>query len=99
MALAFPVLLGVTTVTFLLMHLTAGNYVPGLNLQDSSISPEDVVRLRQTLGLDRPLLVQYLDWLGGLLRGDLGRSMLDNVEGKINGILTTIASLSTLERA
>lgn len=78
-ALAVPVLLGVTTFTFLLMHLTVGNYVPGLNLQDSSIKPEDIARLRQTLGLDRPLLVQYFDWLGGLLRGDLGRSMLDNV--------------------
>jgi peptide/nickel transport system permease protein len=37
-------------------------------------TPEAVARLRQELGLDRPILVRYLDWAGGLLRGDLGVS-------------------------
>ncbi len=41
-------------------------------------SPEQVEQLRQQLGLDRPVVVQYLDWIGGLLRGDLGRSLVTN---------------------
>jgi peptide/nickel transport system permease protein len=60
---AIPVLFGVTLITFLLMHFTAGSYVPGLAL-DPSLRPEDVARIRANLGLDRPLIVQYLDWVG-----------------------------------
>ncbi|WP_437582324.1 ABC transporter permease [Paramicrobacterium sp. CJ85] len=39
-------------------------------------TPEQVEALRQSLGLDRPLLVQYAEWIGGILHGDLGQSML-----------------------
>ncbi|WP_022902201.1 ABC transporter permease [Curtobacterium sp. B8] len=39
-------------------------------------TPAQVAQLRQELGLDRPVVVQYLDWIGGLLRGDLGRSLV-----------------------
>lgn len=60
---ALPVLFGVTLITFLLMHFTAGSYVPGLQL-DPNLKPADIARIRANLGLDRPLLVQYLDWIG-----------------------------------
>ncbi|MBO0681896.1 MAG: ABC transporter permease [Candidatus Dormibacteraeota bacterium] len=60
---AIPVLFGVTLITFLLMHFTAGSYVPGLSL-DPNIKPADIARIRANLGLDRPLIVQYLDWVG-----------------------------------
>jgi len=69
-----PVILGVTIVTFLLMHLTAGSYVPGLDL-NPYLRPEDVARLRANLGLDRPLYTQYLEWIWGISHGDFGRSM------------------------
>jgi peptide/nickel transport system permease protein len=75
---AIPVLLGVTLLTFLLMHVAAGDIVPGLNYSPD-LRPEDIERLRITLGLDRPLPVQYLGWLGGILRGDFGISMLNGV--------------------
>jgi peptide/nickel transport system permease protein len=39
-------------------------------------TPEQVAAIRESLGLDRPLPVQYLDWIGGVLRGDLGSSLL-----------------------
>lgn len=39
-------------------------------------SPAQVAELRQQLGLDRPVVVQYLDWIGGVFRGDLGRSLV-----------------------
>src|SRR5215813_2023671 len=74
---AIPVVLGVTTVTFLLMKVTAGNYVPGLDL-NPDLRPEDVVRIRHQLGVDQPLYVQYLQWIAGVfLHGDFGRSLLD----------------------
>jgi peptide/nickel transport system permease protein len=38
-------------------------------------SPETAAALRRSMGLDRPILVQYVEWLGGVLRGDLGRSI------------------------
>src|SRR5262252_9606103 len=73
---AIPVVLGVTILTFLVMHATAGNYVPGLDL-NPSLKPADIERIRANLGLDRPLWLQYVTWLGGMLHGDFGRSLLD----------------------
>ncbi len=73
---SLPVVFGVTVVTFVLMHVTAGNYIPGLDL-NPYIRPEDIARLKTNLGLDRPLPIQYLTWLFGILHGDLGRSMID----------------------
>jgi peptide/nickel transport system permease protein len=74
--ISVPVLLGVTLITFLLLHAAAGNFVPGLE-QNPTLSPADVARVRASLGLDAPLYLQYLGWLGGVLHGDLGRSLLD----------------------
>jgi peptide/nickel transport system permease protein len=74
--LAIPVLLGVTTITYLTMAASAGDYVPGVTLE-SNLRPEDIDRLRASLGLDQPLYIQYLRWLAQLVRGDLGRSMID----------------------
>ncbi|HKF77403.1 MAG TPA: ABC transporter permease [Candidatus Dormibacteraeota bacterium] len=73
---AIPVLLGVTIVTFLLMHATAGNYVPGLGL-NPYLKPADIARIRSNLGLDRPIWLQYVTWLGGILHGDFGNSLID----------------------
>ncbi|MFO7654541.1 MAG: ABC transporter permease [Candidatus Krumholzibacteriia bacterium] len=64
---------GLLTVVFFLVHAVPGDPVELFMPQESD--PEDVVRVRQRLGLDRPVAVQYLDWLGGVARGDLGRSL------------------------
>ena len=71
-----PVLLGVTVITFLILRLTSGGFVPGLEL-NPQLRAEDVARIRHNLGLDAPLYLQYLTWLAGLLHGDLGRSLTD----------------------
>jgi peptide/nickel transport system permease protein len=74
---AVPVVIGVTTVTFLLMKVTAGNYVPGLDL-NPDLRPEDVAKIRHELGVDQPLYVQYAQWMAGIfLHGDFGRSLRD----------------------
>src|SRR2546423_15301811 len=77
---AIPVILGVTILTFLVMHATAGTYVPGLDY-NPNLKPADVARIRANLGLDRPLWLQYATWLGGIVHGDLGRSLLDGSPG------------------
>jgi peptide/nickel transport system permease protein len=63
MLAAIPVMVGVTLITFLLMHSTAGSFVPGLAL-NPSLTAKDVQLLRSELGLDQPLYVQYLGWIG-----------------------------------
>jgi peptide/nickel transport system permease protein len=71
-----PVVIGVTLITFSLMHATAGSYIPGVDL-NPALKPEDIEAIKRYLGLDRPLYVQYLTWIAGLLHGDFGRSMID----------------------
>ncbi|MDQ6771951.1 MAG: ABC transporter permease [Candidatus Dormibacteraeota bacterium] len=73
---AIPVFVGVTLITFLIMHATAGSYVPGLDL-NPNLRPDDIARIRANLGLDRPLYVQYVSWLWGIVHLDFGRSLID----------------------
>jgi peptide/nickel transport system permease protein len=74
--LTVPVLLGVATLVFSLIHLVPGDPVQAM-LGDSA-SPQDIADLRGRLGLDRPLLVQYGSFLKGAARGDLGSSLRTN---------------------
>jgi peptide/nickel transport system permease protein len=62
----------VLTLTFLLLRMAPGD--PAAFLIPPSASAADVARERARLGLDRPLLVQYARWAGGILKGDLGES-------------------------
>lgn len=68
-----PVLFGVTLLTFSMLHLIPGD--PAQILAGPDASASDIMALRQQMGLDRPLAVQYVDYLKGLAQGDLGRSM------------------------
>ncbi|TMJ02469.1 MAG: ABC transporter permease [Bacillati bacterium ANGP1] len=71
--LLVPTLLGVTLATFLMLHLTPGD--PVTIMLGEFASASDVARLRAELGLDRPIVVQYLKFLGRAVRGDLGSSI------------------------
>jgi peptide/nickel transport system permease protein len=62
----------VVTITFVLVRLAPGD--PAQLLVPPTASVQDAARLRAELGLDRPLVVQYARWLGGVLRGNLGES-------------------------
>ena len=68
-----PVLFGVTLLTFSMLHLIPGD--PAQILAGPDASASDIMALRQQMGLDRPLAVQYVGYLEGLAQGDLGRSM------------------------
>jgi len=71
---------------FFLLHLTPGGPLSQF-ANTPGMSDEDLRRLARQLGLDRPLPIQYLDWIGGLLVGDWGRSYRDNAP-----VLTVIGS-------
>ncbi len=72
-ALTIPVLLGVATLVFALIHLIPGD--PAQAMLGEAAPQADVDALRRQLGLDRPLLVQYGDFLAGAITGDLGTSL------------------------
>lgn len=71
-----PVIIGVTFIVFSLMYLTPGDPVEVMFGGEGAVSQEDLARLRRELGLDRPFLEQYVRFLGGLLRGDFGLSLI-----------------------
>ncbi|MBQ4790674.1 ABC transporter permease subunit [Pectobacterium versatile] len=71
-----PVLLVVSIVVFCLVHLAPGD--PVLVILGNDASPGDVAALRQQMGLDKPLLTQFVVWFGAVLRGDLGHSLFMN---------------------
>lgn len=71
--LTVPVLLGVATLVFSLIHLVPGD--PAQSMLGESAAPQEVEALRARLGLDRPLPAQYASFMGGLVRGDLGTSL------------------------
>lgn len=69
---AVPTVLGVTFVTFVLLRLAPGD--PALLLAGPRADAATIERVRESMGLDRPLLVQYGEYLGRLLRGDFGQT-------------------------
>ncbi len=72
---AVPVLFGISVVIFLLVRLIPGDIIDVLLGSETALSPAAREQLRKTLGIDQPLYLQYLTWLGGVLHGDLGRSL------------------------
>ncbi|HZN02068.1 MAG TPA: ABC transporter permease, partial [Candidatus Polarisedimenticolia bacterium] len=71
--LALPLLLGAASIVFLLLHLVPGDPVQAM--LGPAAREGDIADLRARLGLDRPLAEQYLRFLGGIGRGDLGLSL------------------------
>jgi peptide/nickel transport system permease protein len=72
---AIPVLFGLSVALFLFLRLLPGD--PAEAILGQHATPELIKQIRDTLGLDQPLYVQYLDYLGRLLHGDFGASIID----------------------
>lgn len=72
-ALALFVVFAISVICFLLSHVAVD---PAAGVAGDSATDEDLAAIRVAYGFDRPLIVQYGDYLGGVLRGDLGRSYL-----------------------
>ena len=73
LALSIPVLFLVSAVVFGIMHAALGDPV-SVMLGQETVDPGTRQAMRAALGVDRPIHVQYADWLARILRGDLGRS-------------------------
>lgn len=72
-----PILIGITLITFVLMHVSSTDAVDVMEQNTGTAwSEEQQETVRAQLGLDQPLPVQYLRWLGNLLRADMGNSYI-----------------------
>jgi peptide/nickel transport system permease protein len=74
--LAIPTLLGVLVVAFLLLYVAPGD--PVMAMVGERADPETIARLRRELRLDDPIHKQFVHYVGGIARGDLGRSYITN---------------------
>lgn len=75
LALLIPVLLGVSLITFTLVRLIPGDATLLAIGVDQRTTPDQVEIIRKSYGLDQPQPVQYVKWLGKVVRGDLGTSL------------------------
>ncbi|HEX8395604.1 MAG TPA: ABC transporter permease [Longimicrobium sp.] len=69
---AIPLLLGILTLIFFVLHMAPGD--PVLKFASPNVSPEVLDQMRRNFGLDQPLHVQYFKWLWSFVRGDFGYS-------------------------
>jgi len=76
LALALPTMLILLTVVFLILRVIPGNPIEAMVGQKAP--PEYIQQLMEQAGLNKPLYVQYLDYIRGVFTGDLGRSFIDN---------------------
>ena len=71
--IAIPTIFGVTLVVFTVIQVTPGD--PAAIAAGPVATDEQIEELRQRLGLDKPIIVQYFNWIGNAAQGDLGRSI------------------------
>lgn len=100
--LMVPTLIGVAILTFVVMRLVPGDIVELRYAGSGGAVAQEVIDLeRRTLGLDKPMALQFVDWMTGLARGDLGtslwtgRSVADEVMLRL-GLSLELAIISTL---
>lgn len=102
LVLLIPVLLVVGLVVFALVHLTPGD--PAAVILGDEARPEEIARVREQLGLNDPLYVQFVRWIAGAVRLDLGDSIFLNMpvtrallqRAEPTGLLTLYAKLISL---
>lgn len=73
--LLIPTMFGISIIVFAVMHLVPGDIVDALLGPDATLDPAARATLRRILGVDTPVYIQYVHWLGGVLHGDLGVSL------------------------
>src|SRR5215208_953355 len=83
-----PLLIGVSFLTFAIVNLVPGSPIASLQFNPRT-RPEDIERIRENLGLDRPWYERYFVWLGDVLQGDLGLSLTNStpVRDRLLGVL------------
>ncbi|MEZ4729360.1 MAG: hypothetical protein R3E79_19695 [Caldilineaceae bacterium] len=75
--IAVPTIIGITILIFLAMRVLPGDPLAIIMSESTGnyvLNEEELAALRASLGLDQPLYIQYLQWMGEVVRGDLGSS-------------------------
>jgi peptide/nickel transport system permease protein len=100
--LMIPTLVGVAVLTFVVMRLVPGDIVElRYSGSGSSVSPDIILAERRLLGLDKPIAAQFIDWMSGIARLDMGQSLwtgrpvLEEITGRL-GLSFELAILATL---
>ncbi len=75
LALVIPTLIGTSLIVFVLLRLLPGDIVDILFGGDPQVNQQTLDQIRESMGLNKPFLLQYGEWVGGLLRGEAGVSM------------------------
>ncbi len=95
-----PVILIVALFVFSLLYIAPGD--PAAIIAGDQATPDDVERIRESLGLDRPFVIRFVDWLWSVLQGDLGNSIFTNlpvshmIQQRIEPTLSLMALTLTL---
>src|SRR6266852_2576954 len=99
-------LFGISVIIFVLLRIVPGNIVDILFAAAGYVDPADKANLERELGLDQSIVVQYLHWIGGLVRGDLGYSYVSEkpaldeilpripITARLAGLLILMASVA-----
>lgn len=90
--LALPTAFGVLVVVFLLLRLTPGD--PVEQMLGQYANPADIARIRSELGLDKPIPIQFIDYMNGIIRLDLGNSL--NTNEPVRNIILRVYPLTIL---
>ena len=72
-----PLLIGITIISFAVIHIAPGGPVELATTMDAKVTAEARQRLMHLYGLDKPLHIQYIDWILRLVKFDFGNSFLD----------------------
>src|SRR5512135_2478596 len=97
--LMVPLLIGITLITFIVIHLAPGNPVEVATEMNPKASAAARENLKRLYGLDKPLHVQYINWVGRFVRLDFGKSYIDGrpVVDKIVERLPVTVTINVLE--
>ena len=75
---SIPILIGITIITFFIMHITSGKPTDAITDMNMKVTSKAKERLQQLYGLDKPVYIQYYDWLKRLIIFDFGNSFKDS---------------------
>ncbi|MGO4842953.1 ABC transporter permease, partial [Rhizobiaceae sp. 2RAB30] len=75
----------VALIVFLILRLTPGD--PAAIIAGDNATPEQIAQMRQAMGLNEPIYVQFVQWIGQLLRADLGTSLLSGTS--VNALIAS----------
>jgi peptide/nickel transport system permease protein len=78
--MAIPLLIGITIISFGIMHLAPGGPVSLVVDMNPDITTEDIERMKEKLGLNDPVHIQYFKWVGKMVQGDFGKSLVRKMD-------------------